>query len=83
MLLREEFGGVALDGIARMWREASGQPPLLGRLVAQGRRLAAVGLSDEPGYRVFDRRVLEKRHQPSQPGRPNYLARLRQFALDE
>jgi len=37
----------------------------------------------KPGYQMFRRRVLERIHGSGRPGRPNYLARLKQPARSE
>jgi len=34
-------------------------------------------------YRIIDRRHLQASHGPSRPARPNYLGRLKEFALGE
>jgi len=35
------------------------------------------------GCRAHDRRAMERQHGPSKPSRPNYLARLKEFAFGE
>ncbi len=43
----------------------------------------AVLVFDETCPSAIDRRTREKLHGPSQPARPNFLARLKDFAIEE
>ena len=87
ILLRDETPEMATEGIAKLWHAAEQREiflagpetpggPKRGRL---GRRHAA----DRAGFQMVDRPTMEKIHRRSQPKRPNYLSRLKGFALGE
>ena len=86
VLVREETGGMAPDEIARWWRAAEHHEPLSteGARPSTWRSVHAAAPSGpaRPGYRVF-RRTHSAPPMASRPGRPNYLARLKSFALGE
>ena len=83
----DETGSSAVDGIPRLWHEASQPhrvpdgPPV--PITRRWTRVSAGHAKSRGGYQMIDRRTMEELHGSSQPSRPNYLARLRDFALGE
>lgn len=87
ILLRNEGCGLAPDGIAKLWRAAcehqvGAEHPATPTGPA-GSRFDAGRSGRGAGYQIIDRRSIEQIHTSSQPARPNYLAKLRDFALGE
>jgi len=79
----DEDSGLAIDEMPAAWRAAiEGQP-------APARRPAPWPASslrhpvDRPGYRLIDRRTVQEARAWGKPDRPNYLAKLREFAMGE
>jgi len=60
-------------------RHGTGQWVVLGDELGE---LPGSGRPSRRGWRMLDRRIVENLHE-HQPQRPNYLSRLRQFALGE
>ncbi len=89
VLLRDEVSGLALNGIGRVWHATSEHGVLGGdrRRRGEARKnslsFAAISRRRQPGYQIVDRQMLEKLHAPSRPTRPNYLTRVKNFALGE
>lgn len=87
IFLPDESPSPAVDGIPRLWRAADGQAVVAGRSpVAVGRkwnRISPGHQLPQAGYQMIERRTIEQTHGPSRPERPNYLARLKSFALGE
>jgi glycosyltransferase involved in cell wall biosynthesis len=87
ILLHDEAGGLAIDGIARLWRATDAEERVVEYPAGSGGRRWA-RLSDRhplrmAGYQMFDRRTMEERQTSSQPTRPNYLGKLEGLALDD
>jgi glycosyltransferase involved in cell wall biosynthesis len=87
IFLRDEVAGVAVDSLARLWRsEQRRQGSTRPDSASQGDRWTrfsgghAIGRG---GYRMVDRETLERRHRSSRPAGPNYMTKLREFALGE
>jgi hypothetical protein len=87
ILLPGETGNSPVEEIPRLWHALHRQhgspdrsPAPVGR---EWVRFSAEHPATSAGYRMVDRRMMEQVHAPSQPSRPNYLARLRDFALGE
>ena len=87
IFVRDEGGGSAIDAIPRLWQAVEtpqlehkrrGASPRQGRTRINSRRTAR-----QAGYLMIDRRSMEQEHGASQPSRPNYLGRVRDFALGE
>lgn len=83
----DETGSSAVDEIPRLWHGASQQKRVPGRppapLTRKWTRFSARHAIRRAGYQMIDRRTMEQLHGSSQPNRPNYLARLKNFALGE
>ena len=81
----DETGRTPVEGIPGLWYAAH-QPAAGHSLAARGpkwTRFSARHSIGQTGYRIIDRRTIDRRRGPSQPSRPNYLARLKSFALGE
>jgi hypothetical protein len=81
VLLRDGTSGETIDEISKRLRDTPDHrwdqyhpQALAGDLGSSGGR---------PGYRILPRRTLESFHGPAQPARPNFLSRLKDFALGE
>jgi hypothetical protein len=87
ILVPDESGIAAVDGIPRLWhsvnqqQRAPGDTP--GPIDRKWTRFSAGHPVAQAGYQMIDRRTMERLHRASQPNRPNYLSRLRDFALGE
>lgn len=82
ILLYDEAGELSLDELMRCWRAASArqslpEPP---QSNTQSRQPACAPRSR---FRLTDRRSLEQAAACARPKRPNYLARIKAFALGE
>jgi glycosyltransferase involved in cell wall biosynthesis len=77
----------APDGIRTLWHSACRQQPGPSHLPKPAARRwnhpSAPAPAARCGYQMIDRRTLEQLHGWGQPGRPNYLSRLKDFALGE
>lgn len=86
ILVPDETGSSAVEGIPRLWQAAHRRhdpdrpPALIGR---KWTRVSPRHAMRQAGYQMIDRRTMEQMHAASQPSRPNYLARLKSFALGE
>ncbi len=83
ILLREETGGIEIDRIAKLWR---GTTEHLASAEVPEPKWAQAGDSQggrRPGYRMFNRGSIDPQQGSTRPAEPNYLARLREFALGE
>lgn len=83
----DESGCSPVDGIPRLWHAASRPQPVADRPPVPTTR-KWTHFSPEhgirrAGYQMIDRRTMEPPHGSSQPSRPNYLARFKDFALGE
>lgn len=99
VLLWDAAGGVPIDGVHQLWHSAAGQSSVTSPVYQGGmRRLLhrAASLSGQGGYRLMERSAMappkpaDARSRPwwvepaqSQPRIPNFLARLKRFALEE
>ena len=87
VFLRDERPGLAVDGIPKLWRAAQEHPVAADRSEtpsgAKWARFSAGHTTRQAGYLMIDRRSAEPAHGPSRPAPPNFLARLRTFALGE
>ena len=83
----DETGSSAVDEIPRLWHAANRQQLAPGHsrvtLSHKWAQISAGHPVSQAGYRMIDRRTLERLHGSSQPNRPDYLARLKNFALGE
>lgn len=83
----DETGSSAVEGIPRLWHAAGQQQPLPDYsrvpIARKWTRFNAGHPVFQAGYQMIDRRTMEQLHGSSQPNRPNYLARLKNFALGE
>ncbi len=83
----DETGGSAVDGIPRLWHAANqrrrGSDYSPAPTSGKWNRFSAGHPVVQAGYRMIDRRTIEQSHGSSQPNRPNYLAKLKRFALGE
>ncbi len=83
ILLREETGGVELDRIAKLWRVTTEH--LASTEVPEPKWTQTAGnqAGRRAGYRMIDRRLIDPQSGSTRPTEPNYLVRLREFALGE
>jgi glycosyltransferase involved in cell wall biosynthesis len=83
----DEIDAPPVEGIRRLWHSARRHQPGPSHLPAHpARERSGAGAEQRPaqcGYQMIDRRALERSHGLSRPSRPNYLSRLRDFALGE
>jgi len=82
ILIYDEAGDLGLDELTRHWRNAAAAqrlPEPRGRGIPAG----APSYTPRPRFRMADRRSLEQFAQCPRPKRPNYLARIKAFALGE
>ncbi|MHC4179319.1 MAG: glycosyltransferase family 2 protein [Planctomycetota bacterium] len=83
----DDSGSSAIDGIPRLWHEASQPHRVPDRprvpIARKWTRFSAGHAISQAGYQMIDRQTMEELHGSSQPNRPNYLARLKNFALGE
>ena len=88
-LLPDEAAGSAVGAVAEAWRTMRQQMrPLIAEHPMEPSGPKRPHLSQPAaragvGCRVLDRRTMERLHGSSRPARPNYLSRLREFALNE
>jgi glycosyltransferase involved in cell wall biosynthesis len=87
VFVRDESGGPAIDGIPQLWRAAK-QPELVFNDSAspskrKWSRFSPGHAVRRAGYQMIDRPTLERMHGLGQPTRPNYLTRMKDFALEE
>lgn len=87
VLVYGEAGGVAVDGIARLWRTAAAGSPIGPPTVLPGPHgrhpPAEESAAERRGFRIIDRRANQRPPRASGPTRPNYLSRLRDFVAEE
>ncbi len=87
ILLRDETSEMVTDGIVRLWQAAQQREIVLTRPQSPGgpkwTRLSGGHAADRAGFQMIDRQTLERLHGWGRPTRPNYLARLKGFALGE
>ncbi|MBN2474225.1 MAG: glycosyltransferase [Pirellulales bacterium] len=86
VFLRDETSGLALDAVAKLWKSAPEDDWLTDSETSSGRRwtrFSAGHAVRRAGFQVFARQAAEHLHRSSQPVRPNYLARLKNFTLGE
>jgi hypothetical protein len=87
IVVPDEAGNSAADEIPRLWQSAHQQQPAADHARGStGRRWSRFSPGHpvaQAGYQVIDRRSVQQLHASSQPDRPNYLARLKDFALGE
>jgi cellulose synthase/poly-beta-1,6-N-acetylglucosamine synthase-like glycosyltransferase len=86
IFLPDETGHAVAEGIRKLWHSTTrpdhSQSALRGPIARQTRHAEAMPMA-EAGYRMVERGTLERLHGCSQPSRPNYLTRLKEFALGE
>ncbi len=87
-----ERGGLTIDGFGRLWNATWEGDFVEGRTAAPSdqthsdqtwARFSQGHATGRGGYRMFHRRTIEQMHRCSRPTRPNYIARLKDFALKE
>lgn len=87
ILVPDEAGNSAAEEIPRLWQLANQPQRATQHLPAPTARRWTRFSPGHPvaqaGYQLIDRRTMERLHASSQPDRPNYLARLKDFALGE
>lgn len=87
VFFRDESSGLAIDGVPKLWRAACEHPVAAGRSqmpdAARQTWIGAPHSAPGPGYQMIDRRTAAATVGPSRPVRPNFLSRLRHFALGE
>lgn len=83
VLVRDDSIRAAVEEIRRLWRQSS--ELAVTNIVAGSRipRRVSAHAPHAQGYQIVDRRAAEQRSAGSQPARPNYLSRVRDFALGE
>ncbi len=82
ILLYDEAGELGLDELMRRWRAADARQPLPEPPHAD-RRASDPASAPRCRFRMTDRRSLEQAAACPRPKRPNYLARIKAFALGE
>jgi cellulose synthase/poly-beta-1,6-N-acetylglucosamine synthase-like glycosyltransferase len=87
IVVPDETGNSAAEDIRRLWRLAD-QPqrtagPVPAPTARKWTRFSPGHPMAQSGYQLIDRRTMEHMHSPSQPDRPNYLSRLKDFALGQ
>jgi len=87
VIVRDQARNPAAGEIARLWAALDRPERVLSRPEASRHRtwsrLSGQHPAHQSGYQVIDRSALQGPRRPSQPTRPNYLTRLRNFALGE
>jgi len=83
ILVSDEASTSAVEEIPRLWQLATQPQRAADRSPAPtGRRWTRFSPGHavvQAGYQLIDRRTAERVHASSQPDRPNYLARLKDF----
>lgn len=88
VLLHEEKGGTPMEEIVWLWRATSPKgrfflPPQTGHSSVTPGTAFAARAAKRRGYRMLDRKILDEPAPASRPVRPNYLAKLKEFAFSE
>ena len=84
VLAQEESGGTPLEEIAKMWKATAPQGQMFFRLDAKidPAKIETVPRSPgKAGFRIVEHRTDRFSPQASRPTRPNFLVRLKDFAL--
>ena len=87
VLLRDDKSGLRIDETSRVWQTAEWkETPRSEPGEADDPKLLSsndIGRRKPARYRVLDRQTLLRAHTASAPNRPNYLQRIKRFALGE
>jgi len=82
IFLCDETSGQTLDATAKLWRTVGRQSLAAGAEAPAGHQQKCLGACHplrRAGYHMVDRQTMEKRHGLSQPTRPNYLGKVKDF----